>query len=73
MSDLGIYPARDTGLVDLLRTGSSVAQGIFALLGEKVKFVNTLLADQVMVACIGYTLHLRFCTVVIMFYISDSQ
>jgi len=39
-------PTSETGLVDLLRTGSSVAQGIFALLGEKVKFVNTLLADQ---------------------------
>jgi len=39
-------PTSDTGLLDLLRTGSSVAQGIFALLGEKVKLVNTLLADQ---------------------------
>jgi len=51
-SDYGDYDADSQavtpapGLADLLRTGSGLAQGILALLGEKVKFVNTLLADQ---------------------------
>merc|ERR1711872_51261 len=39
-------PPSDAGIVDLLRTGTSVAQDLLGLLGEKVKFVNTLLADQ---------------------------
>jgi len=41
---------KDNGLVKLLEAGGSLAQGLLALLGEKVKFVNNVLADQVIVA-----------------------
>eukprot|EP00092_Neocalanus_flemingeri_P008729 GFUD01009400.1.p1 GENE.GFUD01009400.1~~GFUD01009400.1.p1 ORF type:complete len:262 (-),score=64.27 GFUD01009400.1:23-808(-) len=39
-------PVRNNDLGDLLRTGSSLAQGFLALLGAKVNFFNTLMSDQ---------------------------
>jgi len=43
-------------LGNLLMAGSSLASGLFALLGEKVKFVNMLLADQELRDTVGRTL-----------------
>jgi len=43
--DDGPAPAPDLGA--LLQTGTSLAQNLFSLLGQKVKFLNSVLADQV--------------------------
>ena len=45
VQDDGPAPAPDLGA--LLQTGTSLAQNLFSLLGQKVKFLNSVLADQV--------------------------
>jgi hypothetical protein len=37
----------ENGLVDLLKTGTSLAQAFLALLADKLQFFNLVLADQV--------------------------
>ena len=46
-----ITPSQDNGLGDLLKLGAGLAEGFLALLGEKVKFINGLMADEVGINC----------------------
>jgi len=46
----------DNGLEDLLKLGAGLAQGFLALLGEKVKFVNRLMADEELRKQVGNTI-----------------
>jgi len=48
-------PTSDNGLGDLLKAGSSFAQGFLALLGAKVKFVNLLMSNQELRDQVGQT------------------
>ena len=45
VQDDGPAPAPDLGA--LLQAGTSLAQNFLSLLGQKVKFLNSVLADQV--------------------------
>jgi len=50
-----VTPTEDKGLEDLLKLGAGLAEGFLALLGEKVKFINGLLADKELRDQVGNT------------------
>ena len=55
-----VTPIEDKALEDLLKLGAGLAEGFLALLGEKVKFINGLLADKVCIVYVMQTVSIEF-------------